>query len=283
MAFPLAKVPPRGTGTPLVLLSIAGFDPSGGAGILADLKTFAALGSYGMACITAMTIQSTQGVRHVFGVDARIVRETLDCLATDASFACIKVGMLGSGEIAGVVLDWLNTKKEVPVVLDPVVKSSSGKDLQDSAGREMLATRWLGRAQWITPNFAELADLTGCGAVSGRTDVEAAATKLLQLATGQGNPGLKIVATGGEAEKPEDLLLTERELRWFTGERIVTTSTHGTGCAFSSALAARIAMGDPDSAAVQAAKDYVTGALRHAYPVGRGNGPLHHFWERPVR
>lgn len=264
---------------PPVALSIAGFDPSGGAGILADLKTFAAFGVYGMACITAITVQSTQGVRRVVEGDPNVVRETLDCLAEDARLAAIKVGMLGSGAVATVVADWLAERPEVSVVLDPVFKSSSGKDLLDAAGRKVLADRLLGLANWITPNLQELAELAGMAIPADRQECERAARKLLVLAGAQGNPGLKIVVTGGHAERPDDLLLTRQTCRWYAGERIHTTSTHGTGCTFSSALAARIALGDDEDAAVAAAKNYVTQALRHAYPVGRGNGPLHHFWD----
>lgn len=262
-----------------IILSIAGFDPSGGAGILADLKTFAAMGVYGMACITSLTIQSTQGVRRVEGVDASTVIETLDCLASDACFSSIKVGMLGTGEVAAAVADWLAGQKDVPVVLDPVLKSSSGKDLLDVRGRDILLERLLARADWITPNLAELADLAGHSYPRTAAETEEAARQLQQMAGQQGNSVLKIVVTGGHAESPDDLLLTNDDLRWFPGERIQTTSTHGTGCTFSSALAARVALGDAPCTAVQAAKDYVTGALRRAYPVGRGNGPLDHFWK----
>lgn len=262
-----------------VLLSIAGFDPSGGAGILADLKTFAAHRVYGMACITALTVQSTQGVRQVRACDPMFVCETLDCLAADASFAAIKVGMLGSGGVAAAVLGWLREHPAIPTVLDPVLKSSSDKELLDESGRGILCGGFLERANWITPNLQELAALTGLPAPGTREETERAAWKLRGLAAKRGNPALKVVVTGGHAAKPDDLLLAEHACQWFTGEWIETTSTHGTGCTFSSALAARVALGDDDLSAVAAAKRYVTEALRNAYPVGKGNGPLNHFWE----
>jgi hydroxymethylpyrimidine/phosphomethylpyrimidine kinase len=261
-----------------VVLSIAGYDPSAGAGILADLKTFAAHDVYGMACITALTIQSTQGVRRIQAFEPSTVVETLDCLAEDASFSSIKVGMLGQHSVAAVVLDWLQRQTGVPVVLDPVLKSSSGKELLDAEGADILRGDWLARVNWITPNLPELAALTGTSIPLTEAETEDAARKLQQMAAQRGNAGLKIVVTGGHTKKPDDLLLTTTGCRWYRGEHIETTSTHGTGCAFSSALAARLALGDDDFSAVKSAKEYVAGALRHAYPVGQGNGPLNHFW-----
>ncbi|MHB1935514.1 MAG: bifunctional hydroxymethylpyrimidine kinase/phosphomethylpyrimidine kinase [Acidobacteriaceae bacterium] len=264
---------------PPVVLSIAGYDPSAGAGVLADLKTFSAAGVYGMACITALTVQSTRGVRRVIGLDPSTVIETLDCLAEDVRFEAIKVGMLGSEGVAKAVMAWLEQRKAMPVVLDPVVKSSSGKDLLDVSGCEVLRTDGLARAGWITPNLTELAILTGSLSPATHVQTENAARQLQKMSVDQGNPALKIVVTGGHADTPDDLLLLGDECHWFPGKRIETKSTHGTGCTFSSALTARIALGDGPVAAVQAAKDYVTGALRHAYPIGTGKGPVNHSWE----
>lgn len=273
------QIPVSSSSLPTVL-SIAGYDPSAGAGVLADLKTFAAMGVYGMACVTALTVQSTRGVRRVEPLNPNIVVETLDCLAGDARFSSIKVGMLGQHTVAKAVVDWLRHRPEVPVVLDPVLKSSSGKDLLDERGKDILREEWLSRANWITPNLPELAALAGVPALSTFAEVEVTARRLQQMAVQRGNRTLKIVVTGGHAEKPDDFLLTAEGYRWYSGEHIETVSTHGTGCAFSSALAARLALGDDDFAAVQSAKEYVTGALRHAYLVGRGNGPLNHFWQK---
>jgi hydroxymethylpyrimidine/phosphomethylpyrimidine kinase len=264
--------------SPAVVLSIAGYDPSAGAGVLADLKTFAAMGVYGMACITALTIQSTQSVRKVVGLSAEIVIETLDCLAEDALIDAVKVGMLGNAAVAEAVVRWLGQRPAIPVVLDPVLKSSSGKDLLDAGGREILRKAWLCRADWITPNLLELAALANTHLPVTHAETEDAARKLEKMAAGQGNAGLKIVVTGGHADAPDDLLLSEGEIWWFPGKRVETSSTHGTGCAFSSALTARIALGDEPQAAVRAAKEYVTGALQYATPLGKGAGPLNHFW-----
>ena len=263
-----------------VVLSIAGFDPSGGAGVLADLKTFSALGVYGMACVTALTVQSTQGVRRVESLAPDIVVETLDCLAGDVSFAAIKVGMLGSAAVAAAVAQWLGRRPELTVVLDPVLKSSSGKDLLDEPGREVLRDTWLARAGWITPNLPELGALTGLPEPENAAETVTCAQHLREMAARRANPGLKIVVTGGHAQTPDDLLLSSENCRWFPGKRIETSSTHGTGCTFSSALAARIALGDNEIDAVAAAKQYVTGALLHAVSLGRGTGPLGHFWSK---
>ncbi|MGB8480355.1 MAG: bifunctional hydroxymethylpyrimidine kinase/phosphomethylpyrimidine kinase [Acidobacteriaceae bacterium] len=263
----------------LIVLSIAGYDPSAGAGVLADLKTFAALGVYGMASITALTIQSTLGVRKVIPLDPSTVVETLDCLAEDVRFDAIKVGMLGTKDVAAAVMEWLEGQKSVTVVLDPVMKSSYGRDLLDSEGCEILRRAGLARANWITPNLAELAVLTGGSVPTNSEETEKSSRKLYRTAASLGNSGLKIVVTGGHAKTPDDLLLMDGICRWFPGEWVETSSTHGTGCTFSSALAARIALGDEPSEAVAHAKRYVTGALRHAYPIGEGKGPLNHSWK----
>ncbi len=206
--------------------------------------------------------------------------ETLDCLAEDVRFHAIKVGMLANGAVAAAVLAWLERQEGVSVTLDPVIKSSYGKDLLDFEGREILRRAGLARANWITPNLAELAILTGCSVPTSSEETEKSAHELLRRATLCGNPALKIVVTGGHAKTPDDLLVMDGICRWFPGERVVTNSTHGTGCTFSSALAARIALGDEPSEAVAHAKHYVTGALRQAYPIGAGRGPLNHSWEK---
>lgn len=270
---------PEGTPIPPIVLTIAGFDPSGGAGILADIKTFAANGAYGMACITALTVQSTQGVLGVTPVAAHIVHETLDCLAGDVQFAAIKIGMLGAGAVAKVVAEFLRSHPEVPVVLDPILQSSSGAALLDAPGQEILQRELLARADWMTPNLHELAVLTGRPLAHSPDAVEANAQALLEESQRLGNPKLRIVVTGGHAARPDDLLLSASLRHWFPGQHIETKATHGTGCTFSSALAARLARGEDDWTAVAAAKAYITGALRASTPIGHGHGPVSHFWQ----
>jgi hydroxymethylpyrimidine/phosphomethylpyrimidine kinase len=261
----------RKTGQRPVVLTIAGFDPSSGAGITADLKGFAAHRLYGASAITALTVQSTLGVRRVEPVSPDLLRDTLDCLAADLSFAGVKIGMLGTGEVAGVVAEFLE-KTGIPagrVALDPVLRSSSGRELLSEDGVRRLKSDLLPRVGWATPNSEELAVLAEMP-VRSREAVPAAAARLAER-----YPGLNVVVTGGHLDAPDDFLRTaEGETRWFAGERIETRATHGTGCAFSSALLARLVRGDDPAEAVAAAKAYVAGAMRSAQPIGKGRGPV---------
>jgi len=264
--------------SPPIALSIAGFDPSSGAGIAADLKVFAAHRLYGMSCIAALTVQSTIGVRAVEPVASRIVAETLQALAEDVAFAGIKIGMLATAEICEVVAAFLDQMPSVPVVLDPVLRSSSGRELLEPAGRRAIQENLLRRVGWITPNLAELAILNG-QSVASHDDVPRAAARLQQHARNLGNQALHIVVTGGHLDRPDDYLLTaEGESAWIAGQRIETNATHGTGCAFSSSLLCRVVAGDSPLAAATAAKAYVAAALRAAHPIGGGKGPMHHLY-----
>jgi hydroxymethylpyrimidine/phosphomethylpyrimidine kinase len=275
----LSGEPPNPSATPPVCLTIAGFDPSSGAGISADLKTFAAYGIYGVAAITALTIQSTQGVREIDPVRPSRLRETLDYLASDIELAGVKLGMLASAGVVAEADHFLRTRPDLRscTVLDPVLRSSSGAALLDAEGAALLRERLLGVVGWITPNLDELALLTGVE-VRSREQMEAAAKRLGRQAANAGNPGLAIVVTGGHLDRPDDFLLQDGQGSWLAGERIETPSTHGTGCAFSSALLAELVLRRTGREAVEAAKRYVRGALRAAYPVGRGHGPLHHLF-----
>lgn len=261
----------------LVALAIAGFDPSSGAGMTADLKVFAAHGIYGMACITALTVQSTLGVRRVEPVAPATVRETLACLLEDVAPAGVKIGMLATAEIVGEVAGFLSESgiDRQLVVLDPVLRSSSGRELLSAHGVERLRTELLPRVGWITPNVDELAVLTGAG-ISGREAIPGAAAELQRLAE---NPELHVVITGGHLDRPDDFVRTAGgDEIWLTGERVETTSTHGTGCAFSSALLCRLIAGQGAHEAATGAKAYVTAALKAAYPVGKGRGPMNHLF-----
>jgi hydroxymethylpyrimidine/phosphomethylpyrimidine kinase len=270
-----------------VALTIAGFDPGSGAGITADLKTFAAHGIYGVACISALTVQSTLGVRAVEPLSPTLVRQTLECLAEDISFSGVKIGMLGNSAVVREVSSFLTAQsRAIPrkrIVLDPVLRSSSGTTLLDSDGVGFLRQELLRRVGWITPNVDELAllaggDLSAPGSL-GREQVPAAAARLREMAVRLGNNELNVVVTGGHLSQPDDFLLTASgEGSWLEGEKIVTKATHGTGCAFSSALLSRLISGQSSRQAVAAAKAYVTEALRSAYPVGKGKGPMNHFF-----
>ncbi len=250
-------------------LTIAGYDPSSGAGITADLLTLAAHGIFATSAITASTVQSTMGVFAVHPVEPEVLRQTLDCLEEDLPPDGVKLGMLGGAAAVDIVAGYLRrvrARRSVQVVLDPVLLSSSGASLlrQGAASLDML----LGLVDAVTPNLNEAAALTGLPCATAE-EMERCAAALRQH-----YPTLAIVLTGGHLPQPSDLLLDEAGPRWFNGEPIATTSTHGTGCAFSSALlAARLrGLQWPDS--VASAKQFVAQSLRDAVPHGRGRGPM---------
>jgi hydroxymethylpyrimidine/phosphomethylpyrimidine kinase len=267
-----------------VALTIAGFDPGSGAGITADLKTFSAHGIYGVACISALTVQSTLGVRAVEPLSPGLVCRTLECLAEDVALSGVKIGMLGSSGVAWEVASFLKAQPShlmrERIVLDPVLRSTSGTPLIDGNGVRVIREELLHCVGWITPNIAELAILAGSDSATFQRDqVPAAAARLKEMAGDRGNDELNVVVTGGDLDQPDDFLLTaSREQTWVPGERIATNSTHGTGCAFSSALLCGLISGLSSREAVVAAKAYVTEALRTAYPVGKGKGPMNHLF-----
>lgn len=254
------------------VLTIAGFDPSSGAGVTADLMVFAAHGLFGVSCITGLTVQSTIGVRGSHPVSADVVRATLDCLRDDLALDGVKIGMLATAENVAAVADFLSgLDGRVPVVLDPVLRSSSGKELLEVDGVALMRDRLLPLVDWVTPNLDELGVLTGRRVVE-RDDVAAAVEALRD-----GYGGLNVFATGGHLAVPDDLVVrVGGELRWLAGERIPSTSTHGTGCALSSALLCGLVRGDADAAL--RAKVYVVEAIRSAVAVGKGNGPVNLLW-----
>lgn len=267
---------------PPVVLTIAGFDPSSGAGVTADIKTIAAHGCYGVACITALTVQSTEGVHRVEALDPALVTETLQELTADLPIAAIHIGMLGTGEIVRALADFLtlsSSKAGLPklpnIVLDPILKSSSGAELLDASGIELLIEKLIPLADVLTPNVDEAAFLTGLK-VTDLDEMRSAAHKLHAMGA------TALVITGGHLEKAIDLLsfTTKRgiEQEVFKAERQRSNSTHGTGCAFSTAMACHLAQdrGLPEAALL--AKTYVTAAIAAGHPLGRGTGPVHHLY-----
>jgi hydroxymethylpyrimidine/phosphomethylpyrimidine kinase len=260
---------------PSVVLTIAGFDPSSGAGVTADIKTIAAHGCYGVACITALTVQSTMGVQRVSSVACDIIRETLEELHSDVEIAAVHIGMLGSARVAQAVADFLTVAKLPNIVLDPVLASSAGAELLDKSGLQILTETLLPLATVITPNLEEAAVLTGL-AVTNLDQMRRAAARLHQL----GAAG--VVVTGGHLEKAVDLLSftsasgVQQEV--FKAERQQSNSTHGTGCAFATAVACHLAQGKGLPEAVLLAKAYVRAAIVNAHPLGRGVGPVHHHY-----
>jgi hydroxymethylpyrimidine/phosphomethylpyrimidine kinase len=260
---------------PTVVLTVAGFDPCCGAGVTADIKTIAAHGCYGVACITAMTVQSTAGVKRVEPSSPDLVSDTLRELSTDMKIAAVHIGMLGSGKVAKAVAEFLARAKAPNIVLDPILRSSSGADLIDPAGRKVIVEQLLPLAAVVTPNAQEAAALTQLP-VKNLDDMRGAAIKLHDM----GAPS--VVVTGGDMEKAVDVLSfqTKRgvEQEVFKSERQRSNSTHGTGCAFATAMACHLALDRGLPEAVLLAKAYVSAAIAKAYPLGRGVGPVHHLY-----
>lgn len=250
-----------------VVLSIAGFDPSSGAGVTADVQTILSHGCFPVTCITALTIQSTQGVRRVEPVRADVVQETLRELAGDFEIAAVKIGMLGSGEVAEAVAEFLLGAGLEHVVLDPIIRSSSGANLVDDGGLKVIRERLLQLAEVVTPNLDEAAGLTGM-AVTADDEVQAATRKLHAM----GARG--VVVTGGHRAEAVDVLSLNGHVEQFRGEKIQSRATHGTGCAFSTAIACRLAKGESVREAVVGAKAFVRKAIENAVSIGKGIGPM---------
>lgn len=265
--------------SPKVVLTIAGFDPCSGAGITADLKTVAAHGLYGVSCITALTVQTTQGVSRFEALRPELVRDTLEALVEDTTPAAVKIGMLGSGAVAAELAEFLKTNPLPNVVLDPVLRSSSGAELLDEAGLRILQEELVGLVDVVTPNLEEAAILTGLPSVDGE-GMERACRELKKL-------GAKnIVITGGHLARPVDLLAVDsstggQAFHRFDNEKVETRNSHGTGCAYSTAIACNLATGRPlegTDGAVLHARNYVASALREAYAIGKGTGPINHLF-----
>lgn len=253
---------------PPVVLSIAGYDPSSGAGITADIKTIAAHGCYGVTCITALTVQSTRGVVRVEPVQGKQITETLENLADDLDIAAVKIGMIGSADAAQAIAAFLKRHSIPNVVLDPIIKSSSGADLISQKGLQILRTRLLSQTHVITPNIDEATALTGI-AITNPNEMEAAALRL------QKSGAKSVIITGGHLDPPHDLVFPAGQKPiLLKGRKIQSHSTHGTGCAFSTALACELALGRDLLQAAKAAKRFVEAALRRAPTIGKGIGPV---------
>ena len=277
------------TDKPPVVLTIAGFDPSSGAGVTADIKTIAAHACYGVACITAMTVQSTAGVKRVDPIDPALLSDTLEELAADFDIAAVHIGMLGSGKIVKAVADFLARQPSdratktasggrvrfSNIVLDPILKSSSGADLLDSAGVRLLIERLIPLADVVTPNVDEATVITGIK-VKELEEMKAAASKLHEMGASA------VVVTGGHLDKAIDLLSyrTKRgiEQEVFKAERQRSNSTHGTGCAFATAMACHLALDRGLAEATLLAKTFVTAAISNGQVLGKGTGPVHHLY-----
>jgi hydroxymethylpyrimidine/phosphomethylpyrimidine kinase len=265
-----------------VALSIAGSDSSGGAGIQADLKTFAALGVYGATAVTALTAQNTQGVRAIHDVPADFIAAQIDAVFSDLDVGAVKIGMLSRAEAVAAVAEKLDEHKARNIVLDPLIAASTGSALLETTAIVALRRELIARALLVTPNLAEAAALTGASLARNETEMEVQARELLALGA------RRVLIKGGHSggQDSVDLLVGEGEVVRLAAKRIATANTHGTGCTLSAAVAAGLAKGRDLLAAVQDAKAYVTAAIAaaDALHVGHGAGPLNHFhrqWRTP--
>ncbi|MGH7043829.1 MAG: bifunctional hydroxymethylpyrimidine kinase/phosphomethylpyrimidine kinase [Acetobacteraceae bacterium] len=264
-------------------LTVAGSDPSGGAGIQADLKTFAAFGTYGMSVITALTAQNTRGVRAVRVLDPAFVAEQLDALYEDVRIDTVKIGMVANAGIVEVIAEWLHRYRGYPVVLDPVMVAKSGDRLLAEDAIAAVRDRLVPLARLITPNLPEAAALIGGPVPETHADMVRAVRLLHHL-----GPDWVLLKGGHLAGADStDLLFDGNTLTELPGRRINTSNTHGTGCTLSAAIAALLPYLDMVSAARQA-KAYLTAALAasQALTVGTGHGPVHHFhalWDKDAR
>lgn len=255
-----------------VALTIAGSDSGAGAGIQADLKTFAAFGVYGVTVITAITAQNTQSVRAVQDVDPAIVAAQFDAVADDFSIAALKTGMLSSAAIIETVANGIQRHGLGPLVVDPVMVAKSGDRLLSEDAVDALRRRLLPLAAVVTPNIPEAEVLAG-RAIHSRDDRLSAAHAIIELGA------RAVVIKGGHSNDDPivDLLVDARSVHEYPAARIATSSTHGTGCTFSAAITAGLAEGHDLQHAVADARDYLSRALAEAPGLGHGHGPLGHF------
>jgi hydroxymethylpyrimidine/phosphomethylpyrimidine kinase len=254
-------------------LTIAGSDSSGGAGIQADLKTFAALGVYGTSAITAVTAQNTMGVTACAPLSADLVTAQIEAIAGDIAIHATKTGMLANAAIVEAVVAAIEEVELPLVVVDPVMVSKSGQRLLDDDGVQALRTELVRVARVVTPNLPEAEALSG-RRVQTIADARDAARRIRDMGASA------VIITGGHAPGADvvDLLLDGDAFYEFRTARVETKHTHGTGCTFASAVAAHLALGRTLPEAAERAQQYVAGAIAHALAIGHGHGPLHQFW-----
>ena len=261
--------------TPPRALTIAGSDSGGGAGIQADLKTFAALGVFGTSAITAITAQNTLGVTAVAEVPVEVIRDQIEAVVSDIGFDAVKTGMLSSTEIVECVVEAVERLKLAPLVVDPVMIAATGAQLLRDDAVESVRERLVPWATVVTPNVPEAEVLTGVE-IDSVDDMELAGGELVAMGADAA------VVKGGHFDdgtgRVNDVLVTKEGTRTFTTLRIDTTSDHGTGCTFASAVAAHLAHGLGLAPAVEMSQRYVWNAIANADPIGGGHGPLNHMY-----
>ena len=259
------------------VLTIAGSDSIGGAGIQADIKTMLANGVYAMSAVTALTAQNTQGVAAIMDASPEFLAAEIDAVFDDIRPAAVKIGMVSAAALIKVIAGRLRAHKAENIVVDPVMVATSGARLLDEDASDSLTAELFPFAALITPNLPELELLTGDSITSREERIDAAR----KLAA---NWGCAVLSKGGHTEKSaDDILVTDGETTVFSGTRIDTKNTHGTGCTLSSAIAANLAKGASLTAAIRQAKDYVAGALAADLKMGKGHGPLHHGFDLKSR
>jgi hydroxymethylpyrimidine/phosphomethylpyrimidine kinase len=261
-----------------VALTIAGSDSSGGAGLQADLKTFAALGVYGTSAITAVTAQSTVGVMESAALTADLVTAQIEAVAGDIEIHATKTGMLADAAIVEAVAAAIKALELPLVVVDPVMAATGGDRLLDDDGVQMLISELLPLAHVVTPNIPEAEALSG-RRIASNEDAEEAARRIHAM-----GPAAVIITGGHGPDSGEitDLLFDGEHFSIFRTPRIATPNTHGTGCTFAAAVAAHLALGQGMAAAAERSQQYVAGALRHGLALGHGRGPLDHFWKQRI-
>lgn len=255
------------------VLTIAGSDSSGGAGIQADIKTIAAHKMYAMSAITALTAQNTTGVYGIMEASPAFVSRQLDCIFTDIFPDSVKIGMVSGAEIIEVIAHKLIEYKAQNIVIDPVMVSTSGSKLLSDGAAETLNTRLLPMGTVITPNIPEAEALSGL-LIYNEGDMLRAAQQISRRF-----PGAILIKGGHFVSDATDLLYENGEAAWFRGERVENPNTHGTGCTLSSAIACGLAAGCTLHESIKNAKDYLTGALKDGLDLGKGPGPLNHMYK----
>lgn len=255
------------------VLTIAGSDSSGGAGIQADLKTIGAFGCFGMSVITALTAQNTIGVQGIFEVTPEFVKQQIDSVFTDIRPDAVKIGMLSNPGIVRAVAEGLQKHRVKNIVLDPVMVSTSGSNLASDESVHVLKNELFPLVEVITPNLAEAKVLSGIE-ICSKKDVEEAAVKIAN------HHAVAVLIKGGHLlGDADDLICYDGKLIWLPGERIINANTHGTGCTLSSAIACGLAQEAGIEKSIRNAKRYVAGAIADGLNLGAGRGPLNHFYK----
>ncbi|WP_291651194.1 bifunctional hydroxymethylpyrimidine kinase/phosphomethylpyrimidine kinase [Clostridium sp.] len=257
----------------IATLTIAGSDSSGGAGIQADLKTFSAIGTYGMSFITAITAQNTQGVFMVEDLSKDIIRKQIEVVMDDIEPKAIKIGMVSSPEIIDEIVETLEKYDTKYLVVDPVMISKSGYNLLKPEAKNALVQRLIPKAYIITPNILEAEELTGMK-IYTIEDMREAGEKILTL-----GPNYVLMKGGHLEGEAADILIGGNLFKVYKSERLNRKNTHGTGCTLSSAITAYLALGYDIEKSVELSKEYITNAIKNSFDIGKGVGPVHHFYK----